>query len=352
MPNRGNRRGNRKGNKKGQKKGALQQRATRDVQLQIQPQLDSIDRAEERARNDYADFGAAAEGTYDALSNELAPLGGQYQTQSDAISSGLGTSLSQLAQQIGLSNMDTPDAETAAGLGAYGSIGQTGLSQLANNASRNLGYQTSAQRQGAIEREEVSRNLLQDLQDALEGYGERRLDVTGQQGEMFKQRLDELRDQSITQQLARSQMASEEAMSQYLQDTIGGTLSGLGGGGGFDGGGGGRPGGGGGGGPSGPPPRREVGPGFGSDGESIPRGNNPPPDNTVMQWLQRKVRNINQTDDYGDIPGWLQRMYEYGPPPGPDRWAYAQANLKPRQRQIWRRTRPHVQDVFDRRFGG
>ncbi len=206
------------------KKGKLYKAARRDVMLALRPELNAIDREEARARDDYEEMLAQSGNIYDALLSQLAPLGPQYQTGAEAISSGLQTSLSDLANSIGLSAMDTAAPETAAALAAYGSVGSGGLSTLASQMARNLGYQTSAQRQGAIEREEVARNLMQELRDALEALSERRLSATDKLDQMILQRLDQLREQRLTQQLAQSQMASDEAFSQFLQGQIGSML--------------------------------------------------------------------------------------------------------------------------------
>lgn len=350
MANRGNRRGKRQGGKKqgggGKDVSKRRQNALEDVQIQVQPELNAIDRAEQQARGDYEDFGSQAEGIYDALRNELQGAAGQYQPQVDAISSGLTTRLSDLANQIGLSSMDTPGGETAAALGAYGSIGAGGLSQLSSDALRNASYGTSAQRQGAIEREEVQRNLLQDLKDTLDGLQERELQVNEGMGPLIHQRMRELSDEAVTRRLAHSQMASDEALSQYLQDSIGGMLGGGGGGGRY----GPRGGGGGNGGPNVPPPH-DAGPGFGSNGQSEDVGHHDP----VRDWMgsgegtpvTRKVRRINAMDDFGDLPDWLRSIYNLPSSiKGPEVWQYVQSNFGPRQRQIWRQTRPHARDLY------
>jgi hypothetical protein len=293
------------------------QDARRDVRLSLRPELRAIDRQEAALRGDYEDFTGQSEGIYDALANELAPLGPAYQEQSQGISSGLEQALADLASSLGLQGMDTPQAETQAALGAYGAVGAGGLSQLASQMQRGLGYQTSAERQTGIEREEVARNLLQGLQDALEGLGDRRLDVTEGMGSLVRQRMDELAEQQLTQQLARSQMQSDRAFSELLSSQIGGLLGGGGGGGGFGPGGGPGPGGPGPGGGAGPnadiPPRGPQGAG--------PGGNTAGSRGIIEQWLAGALGD-DWTEVWEDLrPRQRRRLrgkgYFRGNAPGP-----------------------------------
>lgn len=181
---------------KKRKKGALQQRAQRDVRLAFRPEMRAIDRAQDQARDDYEEADNRIKEIYDSLQANLAPLYGQYDAQSQQITQDLTGQLQQMSSMMGMTPaMTGAAAEGQAAAGAFTGIGAGGLSLLASERSRNLGYQTSTQRQGELERATLRKNYLEDFRDIVESLKEREIDVQGDKASAIIQRLDELRDQ-------------------------------------------------------------------------------------------------------------------------------------------------------------
>ncbi len=217
-----------------------QRRARRDVRIAQQPQLNAIDREQALAQQNAERAMSAVSSAYGGYQNLLGNMP-DFQKQVSGISTNLQNQLAGLSAMLGGSSM-LPEGESAAGTGLGTTIGSGALEALASQAAREGQYQASAQREGGIAQREATGNLVQNLNDVMSGFQNRRLDVTDQSAQLIKQRMDELRQQALENQVVKQKMASDAALSQYLMGQVGNI--GGGGGGGFGGGGGGGGGGG------------------------------------------------------------------------------------------------------------
>jgi len=194
------RRHNQGGGNKNKKVSPLMRRATRDVRLSYRPLLQENERAQ-----------AAAESAYGALPGEIKDI---YQGYTGASNNIAGNLVDQLgALNSVLPGLGGPTSEQAAFGGAFTDAGQAGLSSLASQAQRNVGYGASARTEAGLAQRAALDNLIQQRQQIMQGFPQ---DIQA--------RIDELREQRLTQQLARSQMESDEATSRYLMDLIGAQL--------------------------------------------------------------------------------------------------------------------------------
>jgi hypothetical protein len=192
-------------------KGRIQKRAARDIRVSQQPLVDQLERSM-----------GATQSAYGGYQDLLGGMQGQYGQQTGDISQDLMNQYSQLAGMLGGA---APPTEAGAANQLFGGAGAGALGILASDQQRNVDFQRSAQREGGLASRYSQDNLIQQMNE-----------LYAQRPQLIRQRTDELRDQSLERQLAQSQIASDEAFNQYLQNQIGGLL---GGGGGRSGGGGG-----------------------------------------------------------------------------------------------------------------
>lgn len=204
--------------------GPLQKRARRDVRLAIDPVLDEIRRQQQSADRDYGQNAERVSDIYAALQKELGPLAGNYDTAAQGIASDLQGQLGGLAGLLapsmaayeGLAPSDAA-AQSAQLLGGtqgsaqaqtdlLGSLGAGGLQLLANDRSRNLGYQTSVQRQGVLQKGVDEKRLLQDFRDTIEDLKGQRFDVMQDVPSQIIARLDQLRQTRKENKLAQSEL--------------------------------------------------------------------------------------------------------------------------------------------------
>jgi hypothetical protein len=211
-----------------------------------------------------------------------------------------------------------------------GSQAQRGATNLASNLSE-AGYaQRSALDNLLQQRQQITQNMPQDI----------------------LKRIDELREQRLTQQLARSQMESDEATSKYLMDLIGGQLAES---------------------PSHPRPGQHYNPRPGNSnngnnnnqgtsnyvppssppqttpGVTPPTSSNPPPGTSLSpmaKQIRRRVRDIEDTLNFSELPTWLKDLYQNYPEGS--RWSALELyNAPARRRQVFRRTKDYVQPLYE-----
>lgn len=185
------------------RRNRLYRRARRDIRVSQAPAIRG-------ARRDYRAAQQGVESAYGGFQDQIADLGPQYEAQTADIAGDL---TSQLGELRGLLGGNMAPGEGAAGTMATQTLGAGGLELLASQAQRNLGYQTSAVREGALAQRAASSNLTQQLLDTLD-------QIRFQNPALIRQRVDELREQRLTRQLARSQMQSDEAMNAFIQAQI------------------------------------------------------------------------------------------------------------------------------------
>lgn len=211
----------------------MRRRATNDVMASYQPMLDAIERAKIEAEQQYKSDSGRVGDIYGALVTQLQPLTGQYKTANTEIANDLTSQIGGLANLLGSSVEGVPQSEITAGTNSVGTQGAGTLETLASDRARNVGYNTSAVRQGGIEGMTASRNYLQDYQDLLDQISQRSLDLTSETPALIRQRIGELRDQQWQKEMANkefglraaaaaAQAKGDKAMYQYLMEAING----------------------------------------------------------------------------------------------------------------------------------
>lgn len=192
-------------------KQKMRRRAKRDVNLAFRPELREIDRAKEESRDTYEEADARIKDVYDTLQANLAPLSGQYDQAYQGIVGDLTGQLGGLSSMLGVTNAQSgAGAEGQAGMNAFGTLASGGLNLLASDRMRNVGYQTSTQRQGELERATLRKNYLEDFRDTIDELKNMRIDVQGDKKAALIQRLDELRDQRFSRNMQRRELSIAE----------------------------------------------------------------------------------------------------------------------------------------------
>lgn len=229
----------RRSNNKGGSK--LVRSARRNVRIQTAPQRNAVDRAELQSGQDYTRALQAAQSAYGGFQDELQDqpqfplnrLTNQLQGQLDTFHSML-----QGAPQVPPEGVPTgpgmptglAQPEQTAGTALYSQLGDNAFNTLTNTASRDEMYSRSAGREGSLAERYAKENLIQDMQDQLQGFEQRRMEISDLQGPMIQQEMERLRQE-------HQDDASNRALMQYLMGSIRGDLGGGGGPGGEGGGG-------------------------------------------------------------------------------------------------------------------
>lgn len=188
--------------KKRRRRSPAFRRAARDVRIAQRPFRRELRQAKREGLRDIRDATRRTNQAYSGLRNEIAPLSGQYADQMSTISQGFTDQLGSLADLLGSSVPGVPAGEISAGTGAFGAIGAGGLSELASQSARNVAYNTSAMRQGGLERGMARRNFAQDRLDFLKDIRGERLDLAREAPALIRQRMDELRDRGFDRSMA------------------------------------------------------------------------------------------------------------------------------------------------------
>lgn len=212
--------GQNKGKNKKNKAGPLQKRARRDVMFAIDPILDEIRRQQGISEREYEQNASRVSNIYDDLGRELAKAGSGYDPRAQQISADLNASLA------GLTGLLTPNpesavnlnpegqaAEAAAGTGMFGAIGGGGQTMLASDRQRQLGWDTSLQREVPLQGAEFERRFLQDFRDTLDDLKTQRFDVMQDVPSQVLARLDQLRDSRKQNKLAQAELELRETIA-------------------------------------------------------------------------------------------------------------------------------------------
>jgi hypothetical protein len=182
-------------------------RARRDVMLSYRPYKRELRQARREGVRDFRTANRRVGNVYAGLQNELAPLSGQYATQMEGIRSNLTSDLGGLTDLIGSSVAGVPASEISAGAGLFGTLGAGGLSELSSQQARNVGYNTSAERQGSLEKMTAQRNYGQDLTYFLSDLRGQRMDAARDLPGLIRQRMDELNDRNFDRSMALKEFA-------------------------------------------------------------------------------------------------------------------------------------------------
>lgn len=280
----------------------LSQNAERDVMLSINP-------AERRLQDWYDEMLNGALNAYGGAADRLGKI--------DAIPyEQLGEWLnSQAGELAGLLGTATPAGEAEAAANLQGSIFGGGNSLLANSEMRNREWQQSSQREANLSQRYAEDELLQRMEDAMS-------DLYADVPSQILARKDELRRQRTEQQLARSQMASDQAFNEFLQSQLGGMFGGGNGNGNGD--------------------NFDFGPGTNSGGVNTNGGtvSHATIDNQGMgNGILQRINAINSIDNFGGLPPWLQEFWRTG---------MDMSDLNKRRRRIVGGTKQHVRGMFPR----
>lgn len=320
---------NPKGNpKKNKKRSRLEKRARRNVNISYQPGINSINRQIDQQNLDFQNQDLGIQSIYGDRS-ELKALTPQYEKISGDIVQDL---QGQQAELLGaLNQQGLPTSELSANTAVLGQQNMNNYNTLASNRDRGVGYNQSALREHELSERYSRQNLQQQYSDNLQMLYNRMADIQDQKQPAILAELDRLREDAR----ARRQ---EQAYADLIADLTGNALD---------------------------EPRRR-GPGPGPNRRNSGPGNNvnpPGPNNTVSynaidnsgrDWgqqvnlpgsLNARIQNINQMDNFRDIPSWLQWIYSAFE--GPGRWEAMEGMPNERnRRRIFRRTRDNVGDLW------
>lgn len=308
------------------------QRAQTNVELQDQSQVNLLQNQLQDAQRDYLREGQAAQSVWGGGGEEIRDLP---RPQFDRIGQEFNQGASSYADLFGgVEGM--PAAEVGAGNALGLARGEATHGMLANLDAREGLARSSAARQMNLAGKYAQDNVIQRMEDAVRGYNDQLGQVRADDPWQISQEVQTLRDQALQEQLARSKMRSDAALSEWLQGYVGG---GGGGGGGVRGGGGG----GGGGGYTGPVTsqgRPDWAATHGYPANQGPQGVDYEEDPYAQGWrpaTRQAVRNADYLND-PDMPGWVRYAFNHGG---------ASALNDPRRRRLYRNSLADLMARFD-----
>lgn len=209
-------------------------RARRDIRMANDPLIEEIARAREQEIRDYEQEQEHMAAIYQALNNQIAPLGGEYDAAMQGIIGDYGASMGQMGEILGpgydMAGVPAEDgaaaaavnaqlaAQEAPGVGMVGAIGEGGHMLLANDRARNAAYQTSLQRQSGLDRMATERSVLQDHMQVLDDLRQQKLDVTKDIPTQIMQRLDQLKQERFQNRLARDEFGLRESIANKQEN--------------------------------------------------------------------------------------------------------------------------------------
>lgn len=320
-----------------QRQRNIRERAVNDIQLMDQPQVDLQNALLQQAQEDYLRELQTARSTFGGAEDAIRGIEGP---DFGGIAEQLQGWMNGLAPEFGGGGyMGFSPEEAAAGQGYGGALAGASLGNIASDIARSDAAQAGAQREAVVGGRNVEDSVIQRMEDTMQQYRNTLQNIRADDPWQIKSRTDELTDQSFEQRALREKMANDRAFSEWMQNYLGGQIGG-GGGGGFGGGGGG----------GGNRPRNAPGvrPSGGQDMPGQGTVSHASIDNQGMspsvenRYPRNAIRNIRQADDFGDIPPWLQNVYENAT--GHNRWAMVKNN--PRRAQIFRQTRGAVRPLY------
>ena len=206
------------------KPGSLRRSALRDVQVGLRPYLQELAFQRQQAEGDTQQQLSRLGHIYGGLDTKLQQLGGGYGPQAQAITDRLQGDMGEWGQYLG-SVSPAGELEQAGAL--FGNIGAGAIGEIGAAQQRALDFNTSAQRQGAIEQMTSQRNALVDLDQLFDEINQRRLQATRGVGQDVLSRMDTLRQQqaqfggpNLALMQFRLQQRLAEAQRQYLIDQL------------------------------------------------------------------------------------------------------------------------------------
>jgi hypothetical protein len=207
----------------------FRKQARRDVNLAHRDELLGIKRDMRGARNDTRQGMTQVKSIYEALGNQLAQYGNEFQDATRALSQGYRDDMQGLAGL--LPGFTAPTNEVQANDQVFGSLGSGALGVLAtqrgmgSNAQR--GYQTAGATESAIRRA----NMVSELQDFLSQSRYAKQDIRKGMPKEILSQLQSLRNDWREYDLARdefglreraldAQILSDEALRAYYKSLL------------------------------------------------------------------------------------------------------------------------------------
>ena len=314
---------NNKSNKRTQRRYNRQyQQATTNVQLQNQPQIDTLNSMLQQAQQDALRRDQGAQSIFGGYQNELQALPGMnFGGIADDLTQRLQT-LGGMFQGGGVNTeaygtpvgMPASEVQAAQGLGT--AIGAGGQEALSSYAARERGARQAAGTEGALAERYARGDINQQMQDTLQNYQNQLAGINRMVPSQIDTEQQQISEDALTRQLAMSQMQGDKAFSRYLQGMIGSQIGGPGGGGGGGGGGnqiqqtgigqGGR---------TFTPPTPPPGPGGGQAGGGSPYGNVGGGGSTGgrVNYTGPIPSAWEGAERYGNLPGLVTSAYEREP---------------------------------------
>jgi hypothetical protein len=219
---------------KSKSKSDFYQKATGNVELQDAPQSNLLAQQLQQATADFQRERTAGRSIYGGGAQEIRDLPRPDFAQTGADYTNM---LGSVAPMFG-GDQYMPGSEQGAGNALGQGYGEAGATMLANLSAREGMSRSSAARENQLSGRYAQDALLQNFQDTLQGYNNQLGQVKADDPWQISQEVSRLKEQSLTQQLAKQKMESEDAFSQWLQNYYGSMGGGNPGSGGGPGGGG------------------------------------------------------------------------------------------------------------------
>lgn len=207
----GGKKGGGKRHRAGRGGGGIRRDAKRDVGLAIRPELREIRNAKRGLKRDYRGYANQMGGLYGILGRELGGIGGQMSGEFDEVQGDYTQGVESIMSALG----QTTAPDQAGFLNTLGSFALAGQNDLSTDASREVAWNASNQRQGGLESMVLQRNIRGDLQEGLDDLRTARRDVIHDRGPMLMQRMDQLREQQFARSMALKELAlRRQALAQ------------------------------------------------------------------------------------------------------------------------------------------
>jgi hypothetical protein len=199
--------GGRGGGGGGNDGNAVYQEARRRLHLMMQPYMMQLRQNIRSERQDTNKENSAIGNIGTALQGSLSALVDPYQQQMAGVQSDLTGNLNALMPTMQDQVGGAPQTEQAAAMGVVGSIGAGQQGILAGQRATELGYNTSAQRQGAEEVAINQKNNLSDFFDTKSNIRDQMAQLKSQAPAQLDQLIQEIEQRNLNNKLGLGQLA-------------------------------------------------------------------------------------------------------------------------------------------------
>lgn len=180
--------------------------AKRDVKQASRPYLQDLRDEKREAKDTMQESQTRVQDIYAGLANQLQSIGQDYSSQMKGLPGELNASIGGLSSMLGMG----PANESGAAMNVLGSIGASSQGLLANDKSRGIAFNTSVQRQGAIDSATLQRNYMEDYRDIVASLQNARQDEKQNWPALIQQRMDELKEQRWQKMMAQKEYELRE----------------------------------------------------------------------------------------------------------------------------------------------